>query len=63
MSGHFVCIDCGEVFTSLPPPAETREDDSKPRCNSCIENMMDQIDSHSLSEIEVERIMSKVVLR
>ena len=59
----FTCVDCGESFKNLAPPAETREDDPHPRCGACIEKMLDSIGSKPLDDDTVERIMSKAVLR
>ena len=59
----FTCVDCGELFESLAPPAETREDDPHPRCSDCIEMMLDDIDAEPLDDATIERIMAKVLLK
>jgi len=58
----FTCSDCGGEFLSLAPPAETRENDPNPQCSTCIEKGLDAMDAEPLSEEEIDRIMSKVVL-
>ena len=59
----FTCVDCGERFESLAPPAETREDDLDPQCNLCIEKDLDRYDNGPLGDETVERIMKGVLLR
>ena len=59
----FICVDCGELFESLAPPAETRDDDPEPRCCPCIERELDSIEAEPLDDATIERIMAKVVLR
>lgn len=59
----FTCVDCGELFASLAPPAETCEDDPAPQCNSCIEKDLDKFDNGPLDDDTAGRIMSKAVLR
>ena len=56
----FICIDCGKPFESLPPPADTRRDDPEPKCDNCIERMLDGIEAEPLTESHVQRIMRKV---
>ena len=56
------CVDCGKLFESLAPPAETREDDPDPQCGTCIEKDLDRYDEGPLDDETVRRIMSKVVL-
>jgi hypothetical protein len=62
MSNKFTCVDCGELFESLAPPAETREDDPEPQCNLCIKKDLDRYDDGPLDDATIERIMAKVVL-
>ena len=59
----FTCVDCGELFDSLAPPAETRKDDPEPQCNSCIERELNCIDAEPLDDDEIEDIVTKVVLK
>ena len=59
----FKCVDCGELFESLAPPAETRADDPEPTCSSCLEKQLDGLDAEPLDDATIERIMAKVVLR
>lgn len=59
----FTCVDCGELFESLAPPAETREDDPEPQCNTCIEKGLDDIDADPLDDETIDRIVAQVLGR
>jgi len=63
MNKTFICCYCGELFTSLNPPAETRADDPQPQCNACIEEMLDAVDAEPLDDETIERIVAKVLDR
>lgn len=61
MRTTFICVDCGKVFESLAPPAETREDDPEPTCCRCIEKLLDSIEAEPLDNDTIERIVAKVI--
>ena len=50
MDKTFTCCYCGELFTSMKPPAETRDDDPQPTCGPCLEKMLDDVDAEPLDE-------------
>jgi len=59
----FTCVDCGKLFESLAPPAETREDDPRPQCCACIEKDLDRYDEGPLDDETIERIVARVLGR
>lgn len=65
MNKTFTCCCCGELFVSMNPPAETRDetrdDDPHPTCGLCLEKMLDDVDVEPLDDETIERIVAKVL--
>ena len=59
MNKTFICSYCGELFTSMNPPAETRESDPQPQCDACM--LLDDIDAEPLDDETIELIIAKVL--
>ncbi len=63
LTKKFICVDCGKLFASLAPPAETCEDDPQPQCSTCIEKDLENYDEGPLDDETVERIIAEVLKR